>query len=129
MDCQAYGTSRLSAQPTSPRGQLTQHTSEPKARGNDKHRGKSTMKKTGLSSLNGNTHQLAGSEVTDSTPHKAGDGQLYSGCVFACLVCVIICASLLQAQPQLMAKFTTETEIPLNFLDSVTRTQNINIMC
>lgn len=53
----------------------------------------------------------------------------YSGCVFACLVCVIICASLLQAQPQLMAKFTTETEIPLNFLDSVTRTQNINIMC
>lgn len=85
MDCQAYGTSRLSAQHTSPRSQLTQHTSEPKARGNDKHRGKSTMRKIGLNSLNGNTHQLAGSEVTDSTPHKAGDGQL---CLLRLCVCL-----------------------------------------
>lgn len=93
MDCQAYGTSRLSAQPTSPRGQLTQHTSEPKARGNDKHRGKSTMKKIGLNSLNGNTHQLAGSEVTDSTPHKAGDGQLCLLRLCVCLfgVCYYLC--------------------------------------
>lgn len=86
MDCQAYGTSRLSAQPTNPRGQLTQHTSEP-------NRGKSTMKKIGLNSLNGNTHQLAGSEVTDSTPHKAGDGQLCLLRLCVCLfgVCYYLC--------------------------------------